>query len=147
LFSAQVSPSARKRWIFISFGPSRIGNQLATPTMSEPVSGAYRGEQPMRINDQSSLTPRWIVFGTALVYFALGSLLTADFMHLKEGWAQSHRVFRLEIHQAAPGKVSSLKGRLRTASRLQARPYLSVAGYCLPEDERFTQENPATATR
>src|SRR5580700_8911942 len=67
----------------------------------------------MRIDHESSLTPRWIVFGTALVYFALGSLLTAHFMHLKEEWADSHRVFQLEIHHAVPGKVPALQERFR----------------------------------
>ena len=51
------------------------------------------------------MTPRWIVFGTAVVYFALGSLLTAHFMQLKEAWADSHRVFQLEINHPVPGKV------------------------------------------
>ena len=59
----------------------------------------------MRMDHESSLTPRWIVFGTALVYFALGSVLTAHFMHLKEAWADSHHVFQMEIYHAVPGKV------------------------------------------
>ena len=67
----------------------------------------------MRMDQESSLTPRWIVFGTAVVYFSLGSLLTAHFMHLKEAWADSHRVFRLEIHHRVPGKVPALERRLR----------------------------------
>lgn len=75
----------------------------------------------MRMNPESSLPSRWIVFGTALVYFALGSVLTAHFMHLKEAWADSHRVFQLEIHRAVPGEVPALVDRLRNASRLKAR--------------------------
>ena len=63
----------------------------------------------MRMDHESSLTPRWIVFGTALVYFALGSLLTAHFIHLKESWADSHRAFKLEIYHAVPGKVPALE--------------------------------------
>jgi hypothetical protein len=80
----------------------------------------------MRLNDESSLTPRWIVFGTALVYFALGSLLTAHFMHLKETWADSHHAFQQEIHHSVPGKVPTLKERFCSASRLQARHALDV---------------------
>ncbi len=79
----------------------------------------------MRMDHESSLTPRWIVFGTAVVYFALGSLLTAHFMQLKEAWADSHRVFQLEIYHPVPGKVPALAERCRSASRLQARRALA----------------------
>src|ERR1700739_1747332 len=88
----------------------------------------------MRINHELSLTPRWIVFGTALVYFALGSLLTAHFMHLKEEWADSHRVFQLEIHHAVPGKVPAREERFCSTSKLQARHGLDVVEYWVPED-------------
>jgi hypothetical protein len=91
----------------------------------------------MRIDNESSLTPRWIVFGTALVYFALGSVLTAHFMHLKETWTDSHHVFRLKIHHAAPGKMPVQmrvsEQRLYRASILQARKGLAVAGYWVSE--------------
>jgi hypothetical protein len=74
----------------------------------------------MRIDHESPLPPRWIVFGTALVYFALGSLLTVHFMQLKEAWADRHRVLQLEIYHAVPGKVPALEKRFCSASRLQA---------------------------
>jgi NIPSNAP len=93
----------------------------------------------MRMDHESSLTPRWIVFGTALVYFALGSVLTAHFMHLKEAWADSHHVFQLEIYHAVP----ALAERFRSASKLQARHGLQVVGYWVPDDAKFTQTNPA----
>ena len=80
----------------------------------------------MRMDHESSLTPRWIVFGTAVVYFALGSLMTAHFMHLKEGWADSHRAFQLEIYHAVPGKMPVLEERLCSASRLKPRHGLAV---------------------
>ena len=99
----------------------------------------------MRIDHESSLTPRWIVFGTAVVYFALGSLLTAHFMQLKEAWAGSHRAFQVEINHAAPGKVPALTERFRSASRLQARHGLEVVGDWIPEHAKFTQTNPAFA--
>ena len=95
----------------------------------------------MRMDHESSLTPRWIVFGTALVYFALGSVLTAHFMHLKEAWADSHHVFQLEIYHAVP----ALAERFRSASRFQARHGLQVVGYWVPDDAKFTQTNPAFA--
>lgn len=75
----------------------------------------------MRMNPEPSLIPRWIVFGTALVYFALGSLLTAHFMHLKEAWADSHHVFQLEIYRSAPGNVPARQERFRSGSRLHTR--------------------------
>jgi hypothetical protein len=80
----------------------------------------------MRTDHESSLTPRWIVFGTALVYFALGSVLTAQFMHMKEAWSGSHHVFQLKIHHTLPGKMPVLEERLCSASRLQARHRLTV---------------------
>ena len=100
----------------------------------------------MRIDHESSLTPRWIVFGTALVYFSLGSVLTAHFMHLKEVWADNHRVFPLEIHHAVPGKAPVLEERFCRASKLQARHGLDVVRYWVPEDARSTQTHPAPAT-
>jgi hypothetical protein len=89
----------------------------------------------MRIDQESSLTSRWIVFGTALVYFALGSLSTAHFMHLKKAWSDSHHVYHLEIRNAVPGRVTARAERLRRASRLQDRHSLDVVQYSIPEDQ------------
>jgi hypothetical protein len=75
----------------------------------------------MRTNHESSLTPRWIVFGTALVYFALGSVLTAQFMHMKEAWSGNRHVFQLRIHHALPSRMPVLEERLCSAPRLKAR--------------------------
>jgi hypothetical protein len=85
-------------------------------------------------------TPRWIVFGTALVYFALGSVLTAHFMHLKEAWADSHPVFQLKIHQAVPGERPVKEQRFCGASGFQPGNGLAVAGYWVPEDTRFSRQ-------
>lgn len=63
----------------------------------------------MRTGPASSPTPPWIIFGTALVYFALGSVLTAHFMQLKAAWADNHHVFRLRVHQAVPGRMPVLR--------------------------------------
>jgi hypothetical protein len=97
----------------------------------------------MRIDQESPLTPRWIVFGTAVVYFALGSLLTAQFMHLKEAWADNHRAFQMEIHHSVPGKVPALAERFRSHTRLQARHRLDLVEYGVPEDAKFAQTRPA----
>jgi hypothetical protein len=80
----------------------------------------------MRMDHASSLTPRWIVFGTAVVYFALGSLMTAHFMHLKEVWADSHRVFQLEMYHAVPGKVPAVEERFRSCSRSHTKQRITV---------------------
>jgi hypothetical protein len=89
----------------------------------------------MRIDHESSLTPRWIVFGTALVYFALGSVLTAHFIHLKDTWAaDSHRVFQIKIHHAVPVKMPLLEKRLCRASRLDRR----VIGDARRRDEDYS---------
>jgi hypothetical protein len=80
----------------------------------------------MRMDHESSPPSRWIVFGTALVYFALGSLSTAHFMHLKEAWSDSHRVYHLEIRHAVPGRMTARAERLRCASTLQATHGLDV---------------------
>jgi hypothetical protein len=85
--------------------------QIATHD-EEPVSAPIEENGPMRMNHESSLPSRWIVFGTALVYFALGSLLTVHFMQLKEVWADSHRVFQQQIYHAVPGKVPALERAL-----------------------------------
>jgi hypothetical protein len=78
-----------------------------------------------------------------VVYFALGSLLTAHFMHLKEAWADSHRAFQLEITHAVPGKVPALTERFRSHSRLQAGYGLDLIGYSIPEDAKSTETSPA----
>ena|ERR1700760_1969112 len=95
----------------------------------------------MRIDQESSLTPRWIVFGTAVVYFALGSMLTAQFMHLKEHWANNHRAFHIEIHHEAPGKMPALVDR--SHSRLQAKHRLDLVGYWAREEANSTPTRPA----
>ena len=95
----------------------------------------------MRMDQESSLTPRWIVFGTAVVYFSLGSLLTAHFMHLKDAWADSHRVFQLEIHHRVPGKVPALEQRLRRG-RLQAKTQWD-AFHAAPSFQECTESDEA----
>ncbi len=76
----------------------------------------------MRTGQPSSPTPPWIVLGTAVVYFALGSVLTAHFMHLKESWANSRHVIRLKIHQRLPDRMPVQAQQLRGAAMLQAHP-------------------------
>ena len=88
----------------------------------------------MRVN-------RRIFPGTPMDYFwdrrglvCAGSLVTAQFIYLKDVWAGNRHVFQLEIHQAAPGKVPTLEEGVRSAPRLQAKHRLDVVRYCVPED-------------
>jgi hypothetical protein len=120
-----------------------IGMQIATVGYANPYRAHIEENGPMRIDQESSLTPRWIVFGTAVVYFALGSLLTAQFIHLKEAWTDNHRAFQMEIHHGAPGKMPALAGRFRSHSRLQAKHRLDLVEYWIPEEAKFTQTRPA----
>jgi len=96
----------------------------------------------MRMDHESSPPSRWIVFGTALVYFALGSLSTAHFMHLKEAWSDSHRVLHLEIHHGVPGRGVALVQRLRRASRSQARQGRDLVRCWIPGGARLIHTDP-----
>lgn len=75
----------------------------------------------MRTGQPSSPNPPWIVLGTAVVYFALGSVMTAHFMHLKESWAGSRHVIRLKIHERLPDRMPVQVQQLRCAAMLQAQ--------------------------
>jgi hypothetical protein len=81
----------------------------------------------MRTGQPSSPTPPWIVLGTAVVYFALGSVVTAHFMHLKESWVDSRHVIRLKIHQGVPDRMPVQVEQLRCAAMLQAQPSREAA--------------------
>src|ERR1700761_8598098 len=81
----------------------------------------------MRTGQSSSPTPPWIVFGTAVVYFALGSVVTAHFMHLKESWAGSRHVIRMKIHQEAPRRMPLQVEQLRCAAIMQDQPSREAA--------------------
>lgn len=77
----------------------------------------------------------WIVCGTALVFFAAGSFLTARMMHLEQVRADSNRVFELMVYHTLPGKVPALESIFRDVSKLQTQHDLNVVGYWVPEDD------------
>ena len=77
----------------------------------------------------------WTVYGTALVSFASGSLITARLAHVNQVRADSNRIFELRVYHAVPGKVPALEARFRdTASKLLAKHDLKAVGYWVPED-------------
>jgi hypothetical protein len=61
-------------------------------------------------------------------------------MHLKEAWADSHRVFQLKIHQAVPGTMPVEEESFCGVSGFEARNGLAVAGYRIPADTSFTRQ-------
>jgi hypothetical protein len=77
----------------------------------------------------------WNICGTALVSFAVGSLLTALLTHLKQVEADSNRVFELDVYHVVPGQVPALESRFRHASKLLAKHNLNVVGYWVPNDD------------
>jgi hypothetical protein len=77
----------------------------------------------------------WTVCATALVSFAVGSLLTACLTHLKQVRADSNRVFELMIYHTLPGKVPALESIFRDVSKLQDKHDLHVVGFWVPNDD------------
>lgn len=77
----------------------------------------------------------WVACSTALVSFAVGSLLTARLMRLEEVRADSDRVFQLMVYHTVPGKVPALESIFRHVSKLQAKHDLNVVGYWVPSDD------------
>jgi len=78
---------------------------------------------------------RWTVCATALVSFAMGSLVTSRLSHLRQVGADNNRLFELRIYHAVPGKLPALESRFReTTSKLLATHDLKVVGYWIPED-------------
>jgi NIPSNAP len=77
----------------------------------------------------------WMVCATALVSFAVGSLLTARLMHLNQVRADSNRVFELMVYHTMPGKVPVLESVFRDVSKLQAKHDLNAVGYWVPDDD------------
>src|SRR5262245_53381184 len=76
-----------------------------------------------------------IVFGTALLSFAAGSLLTARLTRLSPVSADGNRVFELMVYHTVPGKVPALESVFRDVAKLQARHDLNVVGYWVPTED------------
>ena len=75
------------------------------------------------------------LLATALVSFIAGSLLTAQFTHLREVRADGNRVFELMIYHTVPGKVPALESIFRDVAKMQAKYNLNVAGYWVPNED------------
>jgi NIPSNAP len=73
----------------------------------------------------------WIVWATALLSFAAGSLLT----HLNQVRADNNRVFELLIYHTVPGKVPALESIFRDVEKLQDKHDLNVVGYWVPNED------------
>jgi hypothetical protein len=96
----------------------------------------------MKIQHEPALAPpdlskfyRWMVCCTALLSFAVGSLLTARLTHLDRVRADNNRVFELMVYHTVPGKVPALESIFRDVSKLQAKQDHNVVGYWVPDDE------------
>jgi hypothetical protein len=76
----------------------------------------------------------WMVCGTALVSFAVGSLLTARLTHLNQVRADSHHVFELMIYHTIPGKANELEEIFRGDSKLMAQHGVNVIGFWVPNE-------------
>ncbi len=76
-----------------------------------------------------------IVFGTALLSFAAGSLITAHLTNSRHVRADSNRVFELMVYHTVPGKVPDLEAIFRDVSKLQTKHNLNVIGYWVPNDD------------
>ena len=77
----------------------------------------------------------WIVFTTALVSFAVGSLVTMHFARANEVGGESNHVFELRIYHAVPGKGLALESVFRHASKLMANHSINVVGYWVPNED------------
>ena len=77
----------------------------------------------------------WILCGTALFSFAVGSLLTAYLTQLNHVRADSNRVFELMVYHTVPDKVPALESIFRDVSKLQAKHDMNVVGYWVPTDD------------
>ena len=77
----------------------------------------------------------WVVLVTALLSFAVGSLLTARLTRLHQVSADSERVFELMVYHTVPGKVPALESIFRDVSKLQAKHGMNVVGYWVPNDD------------
>jgi NIPSNAP len=78
---------------------------------------------------------RWIVCGAALISFAVGSLVTAHFLHATEARADGNRVFELRIYHALRGKGPALESVFRDASKVMANHGINVVGYWVPNED------------
>jgi hypothetical protein len=77
----------------------------------------------------------WSAWRTALLSFAIGSLLTGGLVHVNQVRADNNRVFELMIYHTVPGKVPALEAIFRDVSKMQEKYDLKVVGYWVPNDD------------
>jgi hypothetical protein len=77
----------------------------------------------------------WMVWGTALLSFAAGLLLTARLLHPNQARADTNRVFELLVYHTLPGKAPALESIFRDVSKLQDKHDINVVGYWVPNDD------------
>jgi hypothetical protein len=77
----------------------------------------------------------WIVWATAVVSFAAGSLISADLARLNKARADSNRVFELMIYHTLPGKAPALESIFKDDSKLMAQHGLDVVGFWVPDED------------
>jgi NIPSNAP len=76
-----------------------------------------------------------VIFLTALISFAAGSVITVRRAHLAQVEAENNRVFELLIYHTQPGKVPALESIFRDVSKLQAKHGLEVVGFWVPNED------------
>ena len=75
------------------------------------------------------------MFCIALLSFAAGSFITAQWLNTTEVRAQSERVFEMRVYHTVPGKVQALESRFRDKiTPLFAKHNLTPVGFWVPED-------------
>jgi hypothetical protein len=78
---------------------------------------------------------QWFAFGSALVSFAAGSLMTAGVGRIHAVQADGSRLFELRIYHDLPGKLPVMEERFREkTSKILARHDLKVVGYWATAD-------------
>jgi hypothetical protein len=91
-------------------------------------------EPPTASGGNRSRSKGWIVYGTALLSFAAGSLTTNRVMRPRQVRADSTHVFELMIYHTAPGKATDLEAIFRDDSKLMAQHGVNVVGFWVPNE-------------
>lgn len=78
---------------------------------------------------------RWGIFGSILLSFAAGSLVTARFTHVKQVSADANHVFELMIYHTNPGKANELEDIFRGDAKVMAQHGINVIGFWVPNEK------------
>lgn len=137
------TPSGKSGRVTTMSGPSSIQPSVSLAGFliySDVKSGPSRqdqeaiGKQLMNENRPYRF-PRWSILEIALLSFAAGSLISAQFLQAIEAKADTSHVFELMVYHAKPGKAAELASIFRDVSKLQAKHNLNAVGYWMPEDD------------